>query len=55
MIFDILTLFPGVYPFNTRVPADDSAAIRQVLNRHPEVKLWESVITEEAAVASAGD
>jgi 3',5'-cyclic AMP phosphodiesterase CpdA len=39
---DLMTLFPGAYPFNTRVPADDSEAIREVLRRHPEVKLWVS-------------
>ncbi|MEO1979649.1 MAG: metallophosphoesterase, partial [Fuerstiella sp.] len=39
---DLVTLFPGAYPFNTRVPADDSQAVREVLRRHPEVKLWVS-------------
>jgi hypothetical protein len=39
---DLVKLFPGSYPFNTRVPHDDSQAIRDVLRRHPEVKLWVS-------------
>ena len=39
---DLMTLFPGEYPFNTRVPAEDSQAIRGVLREHPEVKLWVS-------------
>ncbi len=39
---DLISLFPGEYPFNTRVPASDSSAIRDLLRRHPEVKLWVS-------------